>query len=178
MCMLRTNSRRLTAAGVLLCFATALLVGCPGLPKDWPIKELTLPPGSSVAEMPHRMNDMRTNVTQLPGLDKIVSSAPKYKVAFNCEGGWDKVTSSVDGQLTPLGYTKWSAPTGWQGLGMMAGLTGATNIEDVVRIYSSPKDPYTIVVFNVGNLSTKLDEGGNEEGDFVMEITEKAAPAS
>jgi hypothetical protein len=171
---------RRVALGILFLGLATLLGSCAGLPKDWPIKELTLPPGSSVAEMPHRINDLRTNLTQLPKVDRVISSSPKSKVAFNCEGGWDTVVSHVQAKLQPLGYTAWTPGENWQGGGTLAGLTGTTKLDDVVRVFISTTAHLTVVVLNVQNLATTAREGGNEEGAYVIEISDNnlTAPPS
>ena len=173
--MLRSNLRHGAALSLLTCLALAALASCSGLPKDWPIKQLTLPPGSHVAEIPNRLRDMRTNVTQVPEVGKVIDPKPKWEVAFNTEGGWTAVISSVSGQLTPLGYTEWKPSEGWSGGGTLAGLTGSTKLEDVVHIYQSKE--FSVVVLNVQNVATHAGEGANEEGSFVIDIS-PVAPAT
>jgi hypothetical protein len=176
--MLRLALRRWTAASIVLTLA-ALLCGCNSLPKDWPIKELTLPPNSHKAEVPHRINDLRATLSQLPQVDKQMGKGkPKWVVAFNAEGGWDAVVNHVGGKLTAAGYTGWEPSQGWQGGDLLSSLTGASKLDEAAHIYKNPDAPYTVVLLNVQNMATKLSEGANEEGDFVIDIWETAAPAS
>jgi hypothetical protein len=161
-------------AAALLLLPLLLAAGCTGLPKDWPIKELQLPPQAHAAAIPHRINDLRTNLTQVPGLDGLVDSHPKWEVAFNDDMGWNEVSSFISGELTPLGYKTWQPPEGWQGSGTLAGLTGSTKVEQVMLVFQA-KDKPTVTLLNVSNMATTLHEGGNEEGAFVLDISEPPA---
>ena len=85
--------------GMLLGCGLLLMLGsCASiLPKDWPIKGMTLPRGCRVATKPAMMANMDSAMPDVFG-------DQKWDVCFNYDKGWDALVAHLDKNMAGLGY--------------------------------------------------------------------------
>ena len=135
---------RLTTITVMLCTA-ALISGCVTDSRDYWVKEISVPPGST--EIVRSVMD-EPALPVPPGL-QAGKPSELLLLSFNNIQGWDKVTEHVDGCLAKAGYTRIDAAGKPQIIAM-----GGTKPDDLIRLYRSPDPHYAVWLVNIGGTIT------------------------
>lgn len=164
---MRTPARlfALLCGVILACLATA----CSPLPKDWPIAELTLPPGSKKAAAPRSARTIRELLNRIKGVEDYITINPKWEVGFDNEGGWDAVKSSVTSQLTALGYTQWQPKDMADADNQAKASVGGQTYVSLIQVYESPDKKLLVNLFNTGAMTMRANTI-DHEGEFSLTI--------
>lgn len=158
--------RALLACALL---ATLALCSCSPLPKDWPIKELTLPPASTAAAVPEKARSLRERLNRIEGVEDRIPLTPKYEVAFNTKSDWDSIISSVTGQITPLGFKEWKPAETANADEQAAGLAGGQSFANLIRIYEKEDKSMFVFIINTSAMTSSGDPI-DTEGDYILGI--------
>jgi hypothetical protein len=163
--------RRQFGISVLCCL---LLSGaaCSQLPGDWPIKELTLPSGSSVATLPRNARTLREKLNHIEGIEHRLPLAPKWEVAFNNKkASWESIVSHVGSQLTPLGFTEWKPRNAADADTHVVALGGSNHLSEVLHIYESSDGKLLVNLINT-SLMTSTGDSIDIEGNYILAVFE------
>jgi hypothetical protein len=153
----------------LTCLLLAL-AACSSLPKGWPIKELTLPPKSTVAAMPERARTLREKINIVPEIGGRIPLMPAFAVAYKSEIGWDQQVSSVESQLTPLGYTAWKPTRVSEVQGVVSSIGEAKDFDSTIRIWESPDKKQVVNLINCTVL-VEMGQSIDKPGDYILCIS-------
>jgi hypothetical protein len=166
--MMKHSLRRaLALVAGLLCLS--LLGACSPLPKDWPIKELTLPEGATPGAVPRKLKTLREVLNHIKEVGDRIPLAPRYEVAFNSSASWDSMVQSVNSQLSPLGYKEWKPSDMQTADAETEGAAGGQKFSAVVHLWEKDDKSMLVFLFNTSQL-TSAGDPIDREGDYILGI--------
>jgi hypothetical protein len=116
---------RLLCAAILLIVLLALS-GCPlgstSLPANWPIPQLSLPPGAKLTALPSVGNQTPT-------------CRANSAARFSYTGSWDDVAGHIEQCLAPLGYVEY-----------VEVFPGGDTMQHRIRYYWAPDDRTSVLL--------------------------------